>query len=464
MLAVAVLAVAVLAVGCGESAPPSPPQPPEPATPAPQRIFIVTIDTLRADHLGLYGYPRPTSPFLDDLGARSVVFETAYASCSHTAPSHASLFTGLQPAQHRLLENGQPLPATIRTLAQVLAEKGYRTAGFSPVSFILGAASGFETMEHETAYRPASEIFGNALAWLRAQPDDEKLFVWVHLYDVHEWSHDRKVDEKTLRRIRQAGPSGEELLSQLEREHGLPADGRIPRSKVLSAVNRYDGQLLSVDSALRSFFETTSAEGLAADAVWAITSDHGEGLGNHDHLGHGKTIYEEQTHVPLVLYATDGRWQARRVAGLFRLVDVAPTLAEVAGTSFDQVLPLAGRSFLPVLRDSEHSWDVDSVYTQRRPADERRLGEGWTPGEVFALRTPQWKVIAKTEAAAEVYDMQADPFELRDLADDPSIQESDRLLRQLAHLYRQMTAESDHLATGEINPQFFDELKALGYL
>ena len=113
-----------------------------PQAPA-QRIILVTIDTLRADHLGAYGYPRGVSPFLDDLAGRSVVFDLALSSSSHTAPSHASLFTSLQPAQHRILVNGKRLDDRLVTIAELLSEQGYRTAAFTPVRFLNGLGAGF---------------------------------------------------------------------------------------------------------------------------------------------------------------------------------------------------------------------------------------------------------------------------------------------------------------------------------
>jgi arylsulfatase A-like enzyme len=265
--------------------------------------------------------------------------------------------------------------------------------------------------------------------------------------------------------VRAAGPDGDALLGFLKEEHGLRLDKRITRRKVLSAVNRYDGQIFSTDRALESFFSTVNAEGLADDALWVIASDHGEGLGNHEHMGHGKTIYNEQTRVPLLFYFSDQRYPPQRVDGLFGLVDVAPTLAEVAGTSFaaaELAVPLAGRSFLGVLQGE--TWEERPIYTQRRPADELRLSQGWTPGEVFALQTDTLKVIAKTNGEHEVYDLTADPLELQDLINDAPPPGKERMLRELVRLYRRMTEESAALDTGGINPEFIDELKALGYL
>ncbi len=195
-----------------------------------------------------------------------------------------------------------------------------------------------------------------------------------------------------------------------------------------------------------------------------MTSDHGEGLGNHDYLGHGKTVYNEQIHVPLVFYFADRRLEPRRVGGLVQLVDVPPTLAELAGASFDgQLMPPAGRSLVPLFEDPGAAAPARAVFAQRRPADEKRLAHGWRPGEVFALVTDRHKVIAHSEGHDEIYDLTADPFELQNLIDRPS-PEQRRLLESLRRQYRAMAAEGEELGSGTINPEYVEELKALGYL
>ncbi len=452
---ISALALALAVCGCGKPAPP-------------QRIFLVTIDTLRADHLGLYGYPRATSPFIDSLGKEGLVFETAFASISHTAPSHASLFTALHPAQHGLLVNGEELHESLLTLAQLYRGQGYRTAGFTTVSFLQGLAAGFDELSYESRFHPASTILGKAREWIRALPAEEKLFVWIHLFDVHEWNQEKHVDPEALRAIRRRNElRGEALLDYLEREHGTKfGQGR---EKVLRSINRYDGQVLSTDQALARFFETLEGEGLADDALWVVTSDHGEGLGNHDYMGHGKTVYNEQIRVPLVFYFSDRRLAPRRVRGLVRLVDVAPTLAEVAGASFDaQVVPTTGKSLLPLMVSDRHGWDVKTVFSQRRPADAKRLSQGWHPGDVFAIQSDRHKVIAYSQGEPELYDLASDPFELHDLAGEPAAgdpgDESARMLEGLIRRYRAMAAQGRDLGSGIINPEYIEELKALGYL
>ena len=146
---------------------------------APRRVILITIDTLRADHLGTYGYPRGVSPFLDDLAARSVVFDRAFSSCSHTAPSHASIFTSLQPAQHRILVNGELLDEKLVTIAEVLGANGYATAAFTPVKFLTGLSAGFDHFGASKRYENADEVLARASRWIEQTGREKPAFVWI---------------------------------------------------------------------------------------------------------------------------------------------------------------------------------------------------------------------------------------------------------------------------------------------
>jgi len=158
-----------------------------------ERVVLVTIDTLRRDHLGVYGYPRDTSAFVDSLAADGVVFERAYAPIPTTAPSHATIFTSLFPVQHGVRTNGQRLPRGIETLASRLGASGFTTAGFAStrVQWLpTGLARDFEVFDANRpddphVYRNASRTVDAALAWLERCVECERLFVFVHLFDPH---------------------------------------------------------------------------------------------------------------------------------------------------------------------------------------------------------------------------------------------------------------------------------------
>ncbi len=162
---------------------------------APRVVVLVTLDTTRADHLGCYGYPRPTTPFIDSLAREGVLFENAYSAISLTAPSHATLFTGLHPDQHLLWRNGDSLPAPdapeagrFAMLAERMAACGYATAAFTAVRWLFGITRGFAYVNlgergPGLAHRPADETILQVIDWLKLGRSGERLFVWVHLFD-----------------------------------------------------------------------------------------------------------------------------------------------------------------------------------------------------------------------------------------------------------------------------------------
>lgn len=435
------------------------PQPPS------QRIILVTIDTLRADHLGSYGYPRNVSPFLDRLAEKSAVFDRAFSSCSHTAPSHASLFTSLQPAQHRLLVNGELLDDELLTIAELLSDEGYRTAAFTPVKFLNGLAAGFEHFGSSQAYESADTVLSRALDWLTKNAEDDRSFVWIHLFDVHEWVALKRLQRQSVRWVvENAQPQGGDLRAWLGEHHGLPADLSGIRAPLIRSINRYDGQLYAVDQALEDFYGRLDEHGLLEQSIWFITSDHGEGLGNHHFMGHGRYVYDEQIRVPLLVHSPTGGVAAGRVPEMVRLVDVAPTIADLVESSLEaQPIPVVGRSFLPLLRGRDMRWTVTETFAQRRPADEMRTNEGWLPGEVYATRSTDRKLIVNTEGPCEFYDLEADPFEMNNIC-EPSQPDVAELIRRLTEAFEVMQTQGGAMESGVASPEVIEELKALGYI
>jgi len=430
-----------------------------------QRIILVTIDTLRADHLGAYGYPRGVSPFLDGLANRSVVFEQAFSSCSHTAPSHASLFTALQPAQHRLLVNGELLDKQLLTIAELLSERGYRTAAFTPVKFLNGLTAGFDHFSSSKSYEPADAVLTRALEWLKENGADTKSFVWIHLYDVHEWVAPKHLHRKEVRWVREnAELQGGELRQWLIEHRGLPTDLSEGGPQIVRSMNRYDGQLYAVDQAMERFYGQLGAHQILDGSIWFITSDHGEGLGNHHRMGHGRYIYDEQIRVPLLVHSPTDGLAIGRVPKMVRLVDLAPTIADLVGSSMEtQAIPVVGQSILPLLHDPRAGWTITETFAQRRPADERRIKEGWLPGDVYATRSHDRKLIINGNGPCEYFDLGADPFEIDNIC-DPSEPDVAELLRLLAGVYDGMQSQGETVHSGAASPEVLEELKALGYL
>ncbi len=434
------------------------------AAPAYDNLVLVTIDTLRADHLGLYGYRRPTSPFLDQLGREGVVFWQAIASSSHTAPSHASILTSLHPEQHRVLLNGEALPADVPTLASLLQERGFETAAFVSVRFLDGLKAGFSTFdasfEGSRVYRPANETVDRALDWLRRRGSGGRFALWVHVYDPHQHVVATDTPPAAYRSMLEDGTrvSGE-LLHFLRQEHCYPRD------EVSESIDRYDAQVLFADQELRRLMEGVAELSPPERTLRAITADHGEGLGNHGHEGHGRHLYNEQLRVPLILHGDRARLRPWTYPGLVRHVDLAPTLAELLGVPMPaRRLRIEGRSLVPLITGGRTDGSVEPAFSQRRPPDERRLGIGWEPGIKLAAQDGRYKYIVNSDGADEFFDLRADPCELGNLVGEARPEE-ERLRRWLEGKYQDLLRDRrGTTAPGGVDPRHVEDLKALGYI
>jgi arylsulfatase A-like enzyme len=457
--------------GCGD------PPARQPALDLPfDRIVLVSIDTLRADHLGAYGYPRDTSAFLDELARKGVLFERAYAAMATTAPSHATIFTSLYPLQHRLLQNGLKLRDDFLTLAELVSERGFIAAGFVSTGVHFAASNlqqGFATLDEPSLsrrqnYRPADQTIDAALEWLRDLDSDARLFLFVHLYDVHTPL------QPPARHLDALAPASEEERESFTRfltqQHDvLLGSYRNSREAMLKTITAYDAEIRFVDAELRRLFETSKALGLDRRTLWIITSDHGEGLGNHLWLDHGRHIYEEQIRVPLIFYSTEQPPEPRRIPDLVEHVDLLPTIASLVGHSdalAAQPRPIQGRSLAPVLDGDPLAETERAAFIQRRSyevsdapyAQHRR---GYELGNKYALVEERWKYIYRTIGADELYDLSSDPNEMLSLAG--SIQEQRRQQMRKRLLERVEELRGDFEAE-RVDPETIEKLEALGYL
>lgn len=392
--------------GCGD---------PSARRPAPDlpfdRIVLVSIDTLRADHLGAYGYPRDTSPFLDQLARRGVVFERAYAAMSTTAPSHASIFTSLYPLQHRLLQNGLKLRDDFLTLAELVSDAGLTTAGFVSTEIHFSVSNlqqGFATLDEPSLsrgqhYRNAGETIDAVRQWLRGLESGARFFLFVHLYDVHTPMR------PPPRHLAALAPASDEerrsLTRLLIRRHGVPLDfyENSPEA-MLERITAYDAEIRFADAELRRLFEAFQALDLDRRALWIVTSDHGEGLGDHYWLGHGRHIYEEQVRVPLIFYSSEPALGPRRVSELVEHVDLLPTIASLVGHAdalASQLRPVQGRSLAPILDGEPLAPSERAAFVQRQPfkpayGQGAKPSRGYELGDKFALVEGRWKYIYRT--------------------------------------------------------------------
>jgi arylsulfatase A-like enzyme len=328
-------------------------------TPAPKgRLILVSLDTLRADHLGAYGYRRSTSPFLDSLAARGTLFENAIAQLPGTLPSHMSIFTGLYPAEHGVYPPESVLAPQIRTLPEVLQAHGFRTGGHVEGGYVAGRygfARGFGEWSEDSPIEEGDgtprhspeavkRTFRRGLEFLKGVRKSESFFLFLHTYSVH----DPYEPPEPYRSLYWKGPPppgafppiGTELLAVNEGRRDLPPGARDYYEAL------YDAQINYTDDVLRDFFAGVADLGLA-DVTVIVTSDHGEEFLEHGMLVH-QQVYQETVHIPLIVVGA-GSGQGRRVPTLVQSIDIAPTLYELARIPLAVRPRFSGRSLAPLL-------------------------------------------------------------------------------------------------------------------
>ncbi len=444
-------ALAALASGCDA-----------PRAAARPDVILIMIDTLRPDHLGSFGYGRDTSPAIDRFAAESLRFENAYAHAPVTRISVATLLTGLLPHETGILD-APVLPRAVDTLAERLARQGYRTEAVIG-NYVLRAGRGYEQgferyddemsqveSQREWPERIAEHTTGRAIERLE-QAGDQPLFLWIVYQDPHgPYTPPYAFAERFLRED-PAEPRTVPLNDGLSGRGGVPSYQQFRGSRDYHAyVSHYDGEIRYLDGQLRRLFDALKVQGRWDDALIVLTSDHGEGMGEHDYyFAHGEYLYEDQIRVPLVLRHGAGMSGVRR--DRVRLVDVAATILAAAGLPPDP--RLRGRDLREPRADGA---DVFAAMQSPLVAD----------GDAFALVRGGYKLIHTPGAERwELYDLIADPSETTDLADDPA--HAERRAEIAAELARLLALERARLAPGEAPPALGDDerrlLEALGYL
>ena len=460
------------AVGC--DAPVSPSPPPRP------HILLLSIDTLRADHVSAYGYARPTTPRLDALAQLGVVFESAYSHSPKTAPSHMSLMTSLLPEAHGVRQLSHPesrsLAREIPTLAELLQGVGYRTAAITAGGNVSGGL-GFDRGIHSfQVVHDIELLMRSAGVQLKAMqgvaPEHEPLFLFLHTYEVHDpympkapfrdlWSDPHYAGRIPSSLEQPAAQSGDALFELSHRYFWERVDGDDPRD-VAQLRDLYDGSIRHVDDEFGKLIGWLRANELLAETLIIVLSDHGEEFRDHGGFLHTR-LYREQLHVPLVMVfpaADRGRSAGRRVSTPVRLIDVAPTLLDY----LELPIPdhMQGRSLLPLIESRDDQPDPPIVSSYAR---EGRL----------ALQQGSWKLVeerppgADADAAAtrrELYDLETDPEEQRDVATQHA-ERADALSRQVADLDRAARRFYETRPPGAPTRPDADttsELRALGYV
>lgn len=326
-------------------------------------VLVISLDTLRADHLSAYGYARETSPFIDSLAARGVLFEQAVAQYPSTLTSHMSLFTGLYPGEHVVYPPDAVLAEEIPTLPQLYRDAGYRTGGFTEGAFVSGSygfARGFEIYRDEPEGRPddIERTLAQAREFLDGLADDDRFFLFVHSYQIHD---PYRPPEPYASMFWEGAPPDtfSPDASNLVRHntHG----GELPPGTVEYFKALYDGSIRYADDQLAKFFAFLEKRGLADDLTVVLLSDHGEQFQEHGQFVHAD-IYNEVMHVPLIVLHPDLP-AGRRVSRPVEVVDVAPTLLGLSRVRAE--VAMSGTSRIPELLGEASAAPSATAYTEK---------------------------------------------------------------------------------------------------
>lgn len=407
-----------------------------PAEPAPRNLVLVTVDTLRADHLGFAGYPRDTSPNLDRLAAQGVWFPRFYSHSATTGAGHASIFTSLPPRAHGVTANSQPFPDDKPSLMRALAERGWFTAGFVSSVVVSRKSKLQKHFDHfddelttkeanrDTRYeRPAAQTVAAAVAMLDARPQGRPFFFWIHLIDPHgpyaaPVEPDRYVGDAHYGKIGKQLPIGDTDWEHYEIPRYQAIDGRTDADFYVA---RYDAEIRYADAALGTLFAELAKRSLDRDTLIAVTADHGETLaepGHQRYFSHGAIAYEETVRVPLVVREPAGE---RRLASVDRerpisSLDLAPTLLAL----LDVPVPASfrGRNLLAAKLDPQAPmFSLGGYGTDNL---EKNIGTQ------FSVRKGDFRYVVNTkDGSEELYDHRSDPGETRNLIGEPPVPVAD---------------------------------------
>ncbi|HEY2387158.1 MAG TPA: sulfatase [Candidatus Binatia bacterium] len=418
-----------------------------------RRVVLVSIDTLRPDHLGAYGAPRATSPTLDALAAEGTRFTTCVAPAPWTPPSHVSMLTGLYPSRTGVRGVRDELRPGVHTLAAMLRARGFLTAAVIASDLVLPCARCREDFESVTEIpwrgdgSPSSpvivdsgvEVTRAAERWLATRAPADRFLLFVHYYDVHS---DYRPRPEMARRFG-ADPGnlepGDNRWLIDNREHGAVSPAALTQMQRL-----YDGEIRQLDDVLRGLFAYLRARGLWEGTLVVVTADHGEEFLEHGGLLHGRTLYEELVRVPLILRGP-GVPRGRVVRHVASLVDVVPTILAAVGVPPPDALD--GRSLLPLVAGDDVRW-ADRAASEADQTRRKRM-----------VRVGPLKLIRDEAGGDELYDLRDDPGERRNLA-----AERPREVAELAAAMASMLAGAAPAAPPTLDDDTRARLRALGYL
>ncbi len=458
----------------------------------PRSVLFYLMDTCRNDRLSYQGYGRPTTPFLEALAERAVVFEACYAQASWTKPSMASMLSSQYPSTTGIHKLDQRLDDRYQTWPEQLRDHGWYTAGFS-ANIVMGDllsnyAQGFDHFVESTlinrgdpirfASGSARKLNEELFPWLD-RSEEWPLLLYLHSVDPHEEYEPEPAYLEEFADPARHAQFREEWKALLASRPPIPGlfvtQDNFDRTEIDAASfiehasDCYDADILANDDQLQLLWERLQEDGWGEDLVFVFTSDHGEEFFDHGGTCHGYSLYDEMVRVPLMIYAPGLVQGGQRIRTPVRSLDIYPTLCELLGVEVPD--GLQGTSLVPLMRGADPLLPTE-VYSQHREDPVvRLLGQG--SGVMTSLRVGRWKYILNQVSSQmlekprhELYDLEADPREQRNLAaTHPELVrefEAKVLAFQAAHPSPDQRPAA--AAEEEMDPAVLEELRELGYI
>lgn len=446
----------------------------------PRYVLVLMMDTLRADRLGPYGSPSGLTPNLDAFAEHAVVFDSVYATSSWTRPSVASMVTGRYPTSHTAVGKADALPTKALTVVEVLEDDrdtwsfGITTnaniapeVGFGQAYDEYGPLRGTRRRsypEDRIGLVPADEVAAATLARLRSEraASARRTFGFVQFIDPHDPYYPNPEHNPLP-----APPRGDYTGSRADIDR-MMADGREAWTKRNIDWLRYlyDGEAAYLDHAFGEFIAALKAEGLFEDSMIIVASDHGEAFWEHGQRGHGKSLYDEETRVPLMIrFAGMPRSDARRIDRPVSIVDIAPTILDAFGLPAPE--EFEGRSLIPLIETGTRERRLDYVFSELALFD--NYSEAALRHGRHKMKVRYWHNRSDAgSVAVELYDIDADPGETRDLADSPDHENVRRELLARLSVWEadvsEWSLDGTKVEMRKLDDETRKELRGLGYI
>ncbi len=428
----------------------------------PHGIILISLDTLRADHLGTYGYHRDTSPAIDAFAKEGIVFENAAVQSSWTLPSHMSIMTSLYPSFHGVTKKSSRLADNHVTLADLLRKGGYQTAAFTDggnVGSVFGFNRGFDLYEDE--WVGIANTIPKVEKWLD-EKGSQPFFLFIHCYDIHSPYNPPLPYSALFHDFPYRGnlvPSTPTLLSTAHNKEGA---SKVTDEDIRHFIALYDGGIRYTDDHIGGFLTYLQEAGLYDDSLIIITSDHGEEFMEHGAFSHWQLYYRPNLHVPLIMHIPGSSGKEIRIAELVQSIDLLPTILESAG------LPAhgkaQGRSLLPLVKEQKSFFTRFLNKTLSRPEKVGTIS--------FAenhLNTPDWAVIRDGYQMISInnfFDVQLFNLEIDAMAQNDIAAGHGNLIEELLLSYNELysTKPTYTESSIELDEHRRRQLEALGYI